>query len=611
MQRNYLRISLLVSFVALTIALAPLDFLKLWQPSSAQTPPANVNVSIDFNNITNIEATNKHYGTNAYSGMFADRGGEPGNSKFKDNVNASGYRFVRYHTWEMMRDANQRPGGWLINGASDNPGWDENRVRNVLSGMLGAGKPWEQATIVMNIPGWPDGWKQPGNSKLRTDRYNQYADWCNQLVDIVRGAGYDITYWEITNERDDVYGDNMAELAAIYNTVVNRIKASHSGLKFGGAAFARSTPVSTRVKPFLQNAHHNIDFVSYHTYVTGDVNKPNAEIWNTANGLGWNTALIKQAWAEFDSRQIEFFHNEYNINWSGYDPRVENASGAIFDAIAMRAIVKAGASGANAWNDADGWFGKLNSNFDRRPSSYLYELFNKHLVGTVVFDNSSDESAVIAYAVKNSSKQTFALINRSGGEQPVALSLTGLLANTATVYQVTDAGLTTENNVSLGTLTSGSYILPTNSITVVVLNTNVSNPPSAPINKTIAFKASVNGKYVSTCNTAYILIANRSAVGSCEKFRVLDAGDGKIFFKSSSNNKYVTAEDGGNLPLVANRNAAGDWEKFEWIDLGNGKIALKCALNGKYVTAENAGTSALIANRGVAKSWEQFEITVF
>ena len=59
------------------------------------------------------------------------------------------------------------------------------------------------------------------------------------------------------------------------------------------------------------------------------------------------------------------------------------------------------------------------------------------------------------------------------------------------------------------------------------------------------------------------MIANRKSIGPWETFTFVghrDGADTELLAKA--NNRYVTAEHGGALPLIANRTAVGPWEKF-------------------------------------------------
>jgi RHS repeat-associated protein len=130
-----------------------------------------------------------------------------------------------------------------------------------------------------------------------------------------------------------------------------------------------------------------------------------------------------------------------------------------------------------------------------------------------------------------------------------------------------------------------------------------------PNNTLIGMQANANNLYVTAENAGNSpLIANRTAIGGWEQFRVEDQGNGYFALKALANGLYVTAENAGASPLIANRPTVGVWEQFQIVSAGSGKVALIARANGKYVTAENAGASSLIANRTAIGAWEQFTL---
>jgi type 1 glutamine amidotransferase len=134
----------------------------------------------------------------------------------------------------------------------------------------------------------------------------------------------------------------------------------------------------------------------------------------------------------------------------------------------------------------------------------------------------------------------------------------------------------------------------------------VSTPPPNPV---ISLRARVNGKYVTAENGGALpLIANRTAIGPWEQFDQINAGGGFIALRAHANNLDVCAENAGAASLIANRTAVGPWEQFQLIHNADGSVSLKADANGLYVTAENAGNSALIANRTAIGLWEEFDL---
>ncbi|MCO8275508.1 hypothetical protein M1L60_33485 [Actinoplanes sp. TRM 88003] len=67
-----------------------------------------------------------------------------------------------------------------------------------------------------------------------------------------------------------------------------------------------------------------------------------------------------------------------------------------------------------------------------------------------------------------------------------------------------------------------------------------------------------------------------------------------VGLKSRHNQRYVSADGGGDQPLIANREAIGLWEEFDLIPQTDGTYALRAHANNEYVTA--AATQPLIAS---------------
>ncbi|MEV4658717.1 ThuA domain-containing protein [Micromonospora sp. NPDC049301] len=128
-------------------------------------------------------------------------------------------------------------------------------------------------------------------------------------------------------------------------------------------------------------------------------------------------------------------------------------------------------------------------------------------------------------------------------------------------------------------------------------------PPSGS-----SLRARANNQYVSAPNATTALIANRSAVGTTERFDLVDLGGGNVALRAKANGMYVAAENAGAAPLIANRAAAGAWETFQLVRNSDGTVSLRALVNNRYVVAENAGAAALIANRTTIGQWEKFDL---
>jgi len=428
---------------------------------------ASVTGSVAWNNPTGKATTSMSYGLNLFSGSTTEH---IGSATYRANVAAMKPGIVRYHRADLLADAGSNPVGWVNNAGSSIYSWNVARINTVLSGQFA------NAPIRMiNIPNWP-AYMDDGTGKLQTSMYSAYATFCADLVSLVNiTQGHAVQYWEVTNEKDDTYDANMAALATIYNQARDAMKARDASIKVGGPSFARPD-LTARVSTFIANAHAKLDFVSYHTYSSGNTADSNAQIWNSAAGLGGHTTDFKNIIATYTTRAIETHHNEYNISWNPPDGRMNDITGAIFDSLAMVSIAKAGATASAAWNEADGWYGKLEGwdPYWRRPASYVYEIFNTDMGGEIVADTLSDTSKAGMMAVMGGAWKKLALINRSGVDQTIQLSFSGWNSTPATtdsftVKRVYSWGLAYES-VTYGTLTSSAgYTLPANTVSVLVI----------------------------------------------------------------------------------------------------------------------------------------------
>ncbi|MBG0855540.1 hypothetical protein I2W78_27775 [Streptomyces spinoverrucosus] len=177
-------------------------------------------------------------------------------------------------------------------------------------------------------------------------------------------------------------------------------------------------------------------------------------------------------------------------------------------------------------------------------------------------------------------------------------------ANTVYVVERTAKPLSSYASTRLtGTANQGQKSL---SGTASTLGSNKGQTPEGAI----SLRAVANNQYVTAANAgADPLIANRTAVGTWERFDRIDLGGGNIALKSWANGKYVTAEAAGAEPLIANRDAIGAWETFQTVQNPDGTLSLRAQANGKYVCAEAAGAEPLIANRDAIGPWEKFQVS--
>ena len=390
------------------------------QPAFCQEITISVNWSQQLTNpITSkpLVSTPLHFGLNSYQGNIPGIANAGGNANYRNGLSAMRPGLIRYHYAGQMKDSTTDKRGWVKNPNTPNFSWDVEKITAAMNGAYPYGP-----TIMMNLANFP-AYLTDGSGVLKKSEYKRYAQFCAELVRILNvKLQKKIKYWEITNELDGkaFYRDNMAEVGKIFAIAAREMRKVDPTIKIGGPAFAQSYNPS-RIDAFVSTAFPELDFISYHTYSTGAKTNPNSKLWNSAQeGLGSATKYMRTSVKKFTSKEVEYFHNEYNISWSPPDQRMTNHVSAIFDALALRSILYAGATGATAWNEADGWYGKLGAtpSFNRRPASWVFEYLNQGFYGKVLESTSSNSSALVPLAILGEAggkkSLSLMLVNRSG-----------------------------------------------------------------------------------------------------------------------------------------------------------------------------------------------------
>jgi len=118
----------------------------------------------------------------------------------------------------------------------------------------------------------------------------------------------------------------------------------------------------------------------------------------------------------------------------------------------------------------------------------------------------------------------------------------------------------------------------------------------------VALKGGRHGKYCA--DEGNKIKCNRGGIGPWEKFKVVDAGSGRIGLKGGKNGFRKFCADEGNT-IKCNRGGIGPWEKFQVHKAGHGKIALRGGRHRK-VCADEGNT--VKCNRGGIGPWEKFTV---
>jgi F5/8 type C domain/Glycosyl hydrolases family 39 len=438
---------------------------------SAQT------VSVDFTKPTGVTIGKMAFGTNgfqAFDPAYAT------NATYKANMAEMAPGIVRYHSYNMITPGH--PCNWLN---ADNKSWNAAKISQAF-----ANANQYTTELMINIP-WIDGgsgWLDNVTGKLNAANYADFANLCASLVKIVNvDLGKNVKYWEITNEQDGRYRTDIAELSKIYNQCAVAMKAVDNNIKTGGLAYERAD-IAASVETFMSNSKDNIDFLSYHTYLTGDPNATNTAIYDASSNSGYIDYFMRTTWAKYSTRPVEYFHDEFNVSYAPPDVKQTNGVGLVSDALTYIAIVNNGGNGLS-WNECDGWYGKMNNDFSKRPSFYLAKLFNKHLLNAPVFtSSSSDNSKVVSWVAKGVGNWwKLVVVNRADADLTVNFNLTGLpqgVSDTSLVYS--DAalgwGYYLQGSTTVGNLKTGVALASQSTAIFTFYGGDGTPPPPGPPN---------------------------------------------------------------------------------------------------------------------------------
>jgi len=298
--------------------------LCLLAAAGASAPPEPVPVTgfVDFSAATgpaaaSLRSTDMYsYGLNLYSAFAEDTSGSPAyQSCVEQTMGVDGVGLLRYHRSQQMQDSAQSSVGWIQDaGTAGKCRWNETRVSRVVSQVPWLRNATSARRVMMGINGWPACMADPGNNgALLPGAHAQFASLCASLVTLVNGKlGLGVRIFEVTNELDGnkAYAGNMSAVGRIVATAASAMRAAQddlhraglasdtgSDLLVGGPAFARPD-LTDGVRAYVSTAGASTDFVSYHSYSTGDSGKANSSIWDDAQWAGETTDGVRAAVVE-------------------------------------------------------------------------------------------------------------------------------------------------------------------------------------------------------------------------------------------------------------------------------------------------------------------------
>ena len=582
-------------------------FILLLLCLSTSLASAQTQITVNFNNeITKVNPRN--FGVNVQRAFNPDIASD---SSFKAKLKELDPSIIRYHAFEQI--LNGHSNNWID---YENRRWDKAKIDNVLSHKK------SDAAILITITGWPSWMNDSSNpKKLDPAKVEEYADFTADLVDIVRNQlGHKVEFWEPFNEKDGGNGKydgekDMIELAEIHKRCAEKMKNKRSDIKIVAGVFRQ--PYTPNINFFLKAlaGSNSFDVFSYHHYPSGGITSI-PEIFNMADDfiIGANSVRAKLNGNGFTD--IPMWLDEYNLFWSydalGYE-NMTNAVGGVFDALALKSIMESGKiDAAMTWNAGDGRYGKIRSDFsDLTNGGYVYKTLKTLAQGSVCRTSSTDNQNVVGFATaRTDGEYMFMIVNRSNKSTYSRITAPNWKPNDKTlqVTRINEDGLSngTMNWDSLNNVT-GIQLQKHEIAFFVTQGGGTIDIPSLDLNGKIITLQSSNNLFVSSEDGLEAMNADRGNASEWEQFTIIDDNDDGIVALKGSNNKYVSSEN-GEKPIYCNRGKINSYEEFVWIDLGDGKIALQ-GNNNRYVSSEN-GLQPMTCNRETIGEWEIFEYSI-
>lgn len=432
-----------------------------------------------------VEGTNTPlgFGLNAFQGFRAEAFN---NETYKRNLRFMNLGLIRFHNAGALQDASTPDG--LIDTARKT--WDANKVKKALAASASAFGT-NQPQRMINVPTWPDWMDANKDGFLDRDQFDNYAQFCADLVKIVnKDSNFNVKYWEVTNEKDDRYftefhdnsgwgglknsarPDRLPELITIYNKVAVAMKKVDPTIQVGGPSIARSDLQPFYV-PFIKGTINNLDFFTYHYYATGSASTPDEDVYKAAETIGARTKTMMETLKSASPRRsIPIMLTEYNISWTWEtrDPRMTNHKGVVFDALSIVSVLKNGATATLAWNEKDGVYGKMDDQNKLRLSGDFFRLVNQFLVGDRVASTTNHENAVTTLAVNNRTAgyRSHLIINHSNQPRPIQINFSGWQPKQQPIeqHEISASGYTNKQ-INWNTI-AGGITTPADSVTLLV-----------------------------------------------------------------------------------------------------------------------------------------------
>jgi len=207
------------------------------------------------------------------------------------------------------------------------------------------------------------------------------------------------------------------------------MKNADPSINVGGGEFKHGWD-NDLLDTFINDTKDNLDFFTYHHYITGDENAPVADIFSGASSMAGLGSSIRSKLDDYGLENIPMWITEYNVFWSwefdlqrGFQ---RGSKGAVFNALVLKYLAERDkVDGCTIWNDCDFNYGAMDEDFEFRPIAHLLRLKNLYLVGSPVKTSSQNMDLLNVFAVQANGHRAVLLINLSDMPQTANLNFRG------------------------------------------------------------------------------------------------------------------------------------------------------------------------------------------
>ncbi|MDR1810681.1 MAG: hypothetical protein LBR34_09830 [Prevotella sp.] len=298
--------------------------------------------------------------------------------------------------------------------------WDTLRIKTQLDNARHLYQHSERIMLCLySPPPFINSGKLPLANEMQED---SLATFFAQLPSVIKATGHRIDLYEFFNEAEPRFGAlggnsgnlsgtgaNLPTYWRTLNKIAKAIKTADPTAKVGGPATA--FPYENVYKGFMDNCADNMDFFSFHLYLTGHPGTtPDADLFN--NFYASRTDAVKELTDYVKSKgktHLELYQDEWQVSyeWKKYEPLHDNHVGASWMACYIKDCALKGITNMNVWD-----YG-----FHPHAATFLlYSRFSPYLRGNVAQSNNTGGKIEIIPVISDKGKRSVLLINKTGGK---------------------------------------------------------------------------------------------------------------------------------------------------------------------------------------------------